>query len=151
MSAVSENTYVQYGKVNEDGSFSLLARITCLDGTGEEVIPKEGPCITQADVASITAKVYSLGSNKDSTTGIAVSPDPTFTASTNIFNTLRTSGWPTNEDQYGYNGRFDFSPTYSATGDNWYLLEIKITLSSALNNLVIWVKAKYKTVPAQTS
>lgn len=142
-----------YGEVNEDGSFSILARITALDAAGQEVVPREGPCLTQADVASIACRVFDLGRNKDNPAGSEVLPAPTLTPAANIFDTLRTSGWPLDRDIWGYNFRHDVSPIYdgspgTASLGEWYLLEYKITLT---NGGIVWLRVKVKTVAVQSS
>lgn len=116
--------------VNEDGSFSILARIVSLDGTGSEVVPGEGPCIKQADIFSISCKVYDLGSNEFATTGTEITPAPTVTAASNMFDTLRTTGWPVAQDPSGYNFRHDLGPTYVPSPNNWYQIEYLFTLTS---------------------
>lgn len=136
-----------YGSVNEDGSYSILARVCALEGSGSELAVGEGNAVQQADISTITAKVFSLGTNKNSTSGTEVTPAPTLTAAANIFNTLRTVGWPTVEDQHGYNFRLDIGPTHTANGNEWYLTEIKFTLTSGT---VIWLPVKVKTQLMQT-
>lgn len=137
-----------YGDVNEDGSYSVLARVTSLDGSGTEVRPEEGPCLTQADVSTITCKVFALGTNKNNPSGTEITPAPTLTPAANIFDTLRTTGWPTPSDPDGYNFRHDLSPTYAPNGGEWYLLEYKFTLTGGG---VIWLKVKVRSAPVQTS
>jgi hypothetical protein len=48
---------VWQGTANEDGSFSLLARVCALEGSGSEYAPGEGPVLQQADISTVTAKV----------------------------------------------------------------------------------------------
>lgn len=142
------STNMWYGQVQEDGTFSVLSRITALSGTGTTVRDIEGPCVKKADVASITCKVYSLGTNRNNQAGVALSPDPTVTINDSIFDTLQTSGWPTTEDRAGYNFRFDVGATYVPNGNEWYLIEFKITLASGA---IVWLKLKVKTSSGQTS
>lgn len=140
-----------YGRVNEDGGFSILARVTALDATGTEVVPSEGPCLKQVDVASITCRVYSLGANKDNASGTQITPAPTLTPAANLFDTLRTSGWPTDKDSSGYNFRHDVAASFVPNQDEWTLLEYKLTLSAGLGSGVVWVRVKVKTRALQTS
>lgn len=131
-----------YGSVDEDGGFSILARVTSLSGSGTAVRPIEGNPIKQADVSSITCKVYALGTDKNNDAGTEVTPAPTVTVATSVYDTLQTSGWDTYHDPDGYNFRFDVSPTYTANPGEWYLYEFKFTLT---DSSVIWLKAKVKT------
>lgn len=119
-----------YGQVNEDGSASVLARLVGLDGTGTTVRDVEGPCLLQANVSSITCHVYDLGTSKDAATGTEVTPAPTMTVSTSIYDTLQSAGWDTYADPAGYNFRHDLAGTYFPTGGHWYLVEYKFTLAS---------------------
>lgn len=133
---------VWFGKVNEDGSFSVLARVTALEGTGTEVQAEEGPSLKQVDVSAITCKVYDLGTNRDAQTGTPVAPDPVLTPAANLFDTLRTSGWPTKRDKAGYNFRHDVAATYCTSPENWYLLEYKFTVTGGG---VIWLEVRVET------
>lgn len=128
-----------YGSVPEDGTFSILARITSLDGTGEELAPGEGALLKQADVSAITCKVYDLGASRAAEAGTAITPDPTVTVSNVIFDTVRTVGW--SEDPYGYNFRHDLAVDYVPNSDRWYLFEYKFTL---LAGGTAWLRVKVK-------
>lgn len=146
---MSSSNLTWYGYVNEDGSFSILSRVTALQGTGEEVNPGEGPVLLQADVSTITCKVFSLGTNKNNENGTEITPAPTLTVSGSIYDTLQLSGWTMlGGDDSGYNFRHDVSPTYVPTGGEWYLLEYKITLTGGG---IIWLRPKVKTEGLQTS
>lgn len=116
------------GIVNEDGTFSCLARVCSLDGSGEEYGDGEGNVLLAADVSTITAKVFDLGTDEAEDAGTAVSPDPTVTVASVIFDTLRTVGW--GEDRVGYNFRHDLGPTYSATGGEFRRVEYTFTLAA---------------------
>lgn len=131
--------YVE-GVVHEDGTASVLARMTSLDGTGEEQFPGEGNVLKQANINSISAKVYNLGSNKNNASGTEVLPAPTLTPAANVFDTLRVIGWK--EDEAGYNFRHDVSATYLSDPNTWYLVEYKFVLASGG---VAWLLAKMKT------
>jgi len=127
---MSKGNRTWYGAVNEDGTYSLLARITSLDATGEEYLPGEGPVILQADISSVTCKVYDLGTDRSALGGTEVTPTPTVSVSTSVFDTLRRTGWPLppEGDTIGYNFRFDLGPTYVPTQGNWYAIEFKFTM-----------------------
>ena len=131
------------GEVNQNGTFTCLGRIVSLDGTGEQVGNDKAPCIAQADVSAITAKVWFLGNDPGNQTPTAVSPDPTVTVSSAISDTLLTNGWDTGIDSYGYNFRFDVAATYPTVGDAWYQIEFRILLTSGT---VIWLRYKVHTL-----
>ena len=132
-----------YAKVDEGGTFSILARVTALQGTGVQVLPEEGSCLKQVDLASIVCKVFDLGSNPDATAGILITPSPTVSAAANVFDSLQINGWLTREDSSGYNFRHDVSATYVQLPDEWYLIEYKFTLTGGS---IVWLKVKVKTV-----
>ncbi len=136
-----------YGKVNEAGDYTVLARITALDGTGTQVLPEEGYCLTQADIDTISCKVFDLGTNKNDPTGVEVTPAPSITAVDNILDTLATNGWPVSEDQAGYNFKHTLGPEYAPEAEHWYLIEYKITLTTTT---IIWGRVKVKTVLIQS-
>jgi hypothetical protein len=141
---------IWYGVVNEKGNFSVLARLTSLSGSGGEVIRGEGFCLKQADVSTITCKVFDLGIDKDNPAGTPVLPDPALSPTVNIFDSLVMTGW--NKDNFGYNFRHDVVPAYDSyvgTGleGAWFLLEYKLTL---VDNTVMWLKVKVKTTLIQT-
>lgn len=123
-------TYVIWGEADEDCSFSILARLCALSGSGSEYGAGEGNVLQQADVSTITCKVFDLSTDKDATTGVEVTPAPTVTVSTSVFDTLRTVGWPTDDDQHGYNFRHDLGVAYAADGGGeWRLVEYVVTLT----------------------
>lgn len=139
-----------YGTVQEDGNYTVLARMCSLDGTGDEYIPGEGKVLKQADVSSIGCKVYALGTDKNSLTGTEVTPSPSVSISSSIFDTLRTTGWPLVPpgDLHGYNFRHDLSGTYAPAPEEWYLIEYTFNLASGG---VAYLKEKVKTVPTRGS
>lgn len=139
---------VWYGEANEGGTAHALARLVSLDGSGSEVKPGEGACLLQTDVSSITCAVYDLGTNPDEEAGTEVTPAPTVTVAANLFDTLRTVGWPTQDDPHGYNFRHDVGPEYLADPNEWRLFEYRITLDSGG---VVWFLAKVKTRPVQST
>jgi hypothetical protein len=136
-----------YGDVNEDGSFNILARVTAIEGSGTAVKPEEGNPLQQADVSTITCKVFTIAS-RDATTGTEVTPAPTLTPAANLYDALQTLGWPTGRDPHGYNFRLDLGPAYSASPAQWVLVEVKFTLSGGG---VVWLKVRVKTKAVVTS
>lgn len=137
-----------YGRVNEDGSFSLLARVCALEGSGEEVVPGEGPVIQQGDLTDITCKIFSLGTNRDNLTGTEITPAPGVVIANNIYDVLQTAGWPVVQDSFGYNFRMDIAPTYVPNPEEWYLIEAEFILAGGG---VVWFRTKVKTVALRTS
>lgn len=134
------------GQVNEDGTFSVLARVCSLDGTGEEYADGEGPVLKAADVSTVTCKVFDLGTDETTAAGTEVTPAPTVTVATSVLDTLRTAGW--GEDRAGYNFRHDLAPAYAADPGEFRLVEYKFTLTGGG---VFFVKALVRTRPVQTS
>lgn len=134
-----------WGEVHEDGPFSVLNRVTSLSGTGSEVQRGEGNLILQADVASITCKVFELASF-DADAGAEVTPAPTLTAAANVYDALQTAGWAA--DEHGWNFRLDVGAAYLADPDEWRLIEIRIVLDGGE---VIWIEWRVKTLPKGTS
>ena len=146
---MSASAQVWFGNVTEDSSFSILARVCALQGTGEQVFPREGNCLKQADVSSITCKVFALGTSKTNPAGTPVSPDPTLTPAANILDALETNGWDTESDPAGYNFRYDINGTsYVPAPGEFYRFEVKFTLTGGgVFPLIVVVK----TLPIQTS
>ena len=124
--AVPAKTLIR-GVVNEDGTWSVLARLCGLDGSGDEHREGEGNVLQAADVSTVTCKVYDLGDDETTDPGTEVTPAPTVTVATSVLDTLRTTGW--REDKIGYNFRHDLGPTYSATGGEYRRAEYVVTLA----------------------
>lgn len=144
---MSATTY--RGVVNEDGIYAVMARITALDGSGDEVVKGEGKLLEEADVSSITCKVYDLGDSDENTPGSVISPDPTVTVANAIYDELQTVGW--SQDEFGYNFRHSLGVVYAPTGGNFYLIEYKITLTEAAGNGPIWLKVIVEADAVNTS
>lgn len=141
MSVVLDSASVCYGKVNEDSGYANLGRFCALDGSGDEVRAGEGYVLQVADVMTVTCKVYALAS-RDATTGVEITPAPTIAPADVFFDVLQTTGWPTDEDEYGYNFKHNLSPVYTPNGGIWYLVEYKVTTVTAG---VIFGRYKVKT------
>lgn len=141
------NAAVHSARVHEDGSFSVLARVTSLDATGDEQALGEGGCVQQADVSSIACKVYSLGTDPDNLAGTEVTPAPTVAVASSVLDTLRTAGWT--KDTYGYNFRHDVAPAYVPNPNEYYLVEYKFTLVTG--GAVAFLKVLVKTLPTRVS
>lgn len=132
-----------YGRINEGGGYSVLARVVSLDGSGTSVSSSEGYCLKRSDVSTITCRVFDLGDDRDEPAGTEITPAPTLAPSTNLYDALVTNGWPVTEDPYGYNFRHDVGPAYAPAGGTWVLLEYKFTLTTGG---VVWFREKVKTV-----
>jgi hypothetical protein len=137
---------VWQARVHEDGSFSVMGRAVSLEGSGEETRHGEGNLLQQADVSSVTCKVYSLGTDPNSLAGTEVTPAPTLTPAANLYDALQTLGWDADLD--GYNFRHDVGPDYVPNPNEFYLLEYKLTLSGGG---VVWGKVRVKTLPTRQS
>lgn len=140
----NSSAQIYIARVREGYPFSVLSRICSLTATGEEIEQGEGKCVKQADVSSITCKVYSLGTNKDNESGTEITPAPSLNAATNIYDTLQTLGWP--NDNHGYNFRHDVAASYVPNANEWYLLEYEVTQT---DGTVIPIAVKPFTVPTQ--
>jgi len=111
-----------YGFFNEDGSATLEAREVIRDGTGTTVAG-EGNCAKQADLSSITLKVFDI--SIDPPTEIL---SATLTISSVIFDSLQTDAtWVPVVDSTGYNFRYIVPTTAFPTGDHKYRVEVKFT------------------------
>lgn len=131
-----------YGRVYEDGSFKVLARLVSIDGSGEEVQPGEGNCIQQSDITSITCHIYDLGSNRNNQSGSEITPAPTVTVVDTILDILAVVGW--SADYYGYNFMHNISKTYLPNPSNYYLIEYEFTLAAGGN---MWLRVIVNTNP----
>lgn len=106
----------------EDGSATCLARVCARDATGAATgVDGEGKWIKQADLSTITCKVF------DRTAGYAT-PDtaissPTVTISSAIIDTPVTATTIWDVDSTGYNFLFDMAATSFPTGGHKYLVE----------------------------
>lgn len=109
---------------NEDGSATVLARMTARDGSGSATgVAGEGNWLEQADLASITCSVFDLTS---STPGTAI-VTPTVTISSAILDTPVTATTIWCRDTVGYNFIHDLPVTAFPTGGNLYRVEYKFT------------------------
>jgi len=112
----------------EDGSATALARVCARDATGAATgISGEGNWVKQADLTSITCKVFDRSSSTPDT-AIAT---PTATVSSVILDTPVTDGLIWDLDEVGYNFRCDLSGTNFPTGGHKYLMEFYFTTTAA--------------------
>ena len=111
---------------NEDGDATALGRITARDGSGIATgVDGEGNWLQQADISTITCKVFDL----DSTTPDTEIATPTVTVATHVLDSPVTTNVIWTLDSTGYNFLHDLAASNFPTGDRTYLVEYKVTLS----------------------
>lgn len=136
-------------KIREDGHCSMLARVTAIEGSGTQVTGDLGKPVLQADVSTITCKVFDLGTDPNATSGTEVGSAPSVVVASTIFDTLQTTGWDVNLDSSGYNFRHAIAgATYFTDGGDYFAIEYKFTLTSAT---VFWVVYRVQAVAVLTS
>ncbi len=106
----------------EDGSATALARVCARDATGAATtIDGEGNFVKQADLSTITCKVFDRSSSLGTPdTAIA---SPTVTVSSAILNTPTTDNVIWDMDDIGYNFVYDLAGTCFPTANHKYLVE----------------------------
>lgn len=108
----------------EDGSATCLARVCARDATGAATgVSGEGNWIKQADLSSITCKIF----DRSSATPDTATSSPAVTISTSIIDTPVTDGKIWTVDSTGYNFLFDVAPTAFTTSGHKYLVEFYFT------------------------
>lgn len=108
----------------EDGSATCLARVCARDATGAATgVSGEGKWIKQADLTSITCKIF----DRSSATPDTATASPTVTISSAIIDTPVTSTEIWDVDSTGYNFLFDIAPTAFTTSGHKYLVEFYFT------------------------
>lgn len=111
----------------EDSSCEVLGRVTARNGSGAATgVRGEGKFLMQADVSSITAKVYNL---TDDPNGESPTEELTLTVSSVILNTVDESGEVWTQDDIGYNFRHALASTLFPDGGDIYRVEYKFTLT----------------------
>lgn len=110
----------------EDGSATVLGRITARNGSGSATgVNGEGNWLEQADISTITCKIFDLdGEDPDTPT-----ETPTVTVADVVLDTPVTSNAIWTKDSTGYNFLHDLAASYFATGGNRYRIEYKVTLT----------------------
>lgn len=115
-----------YVEWSEDGDATALGRITARNGSGAATgVDGEGNWLQQADVSTITCKVFDLNSATPDTP-IAT---PTVTVSTSVLDTPATTNVIWTKDSTGYNFLHDLAASNFPTGEHWYRVEYTVTLS----------------------
>lgn len=111
---------------NEDGDCTVLARVTARNGTGLATgIVGEGNWIKQADLSTITCKVFDLSSATPDTPITT----PTVTIASAILDAPVTATTLWEQDDTGYNFLHDLAAANFPTGDHRYLVEYEFTLT----------------------
>lgn len=115
-------------KWREDGSATVLGRLTARDGTGAWTgVNGEGNWLKQADLSTITCAVYDL----DTATPTTATVSPTVTISTSVQDTPVIDGKIWDLDDVGYNFIHDLASTVFATGGHRYKVEYKFTTTGS--------------------
>lgn len=110
----------------EDGTATVLGRLTARNGSGSATgIDGEGNWLQQADISTITCKIFDL----DSDTPGTATETPTVTISSVILDTPITTNVIWTKDTTGYNFIHDLSATYFPTGERRYRAEYEVTLT----------------------
>lgn len=111
---------------NEDSHATVLGRISALDGTGAATGKKgEGNFLKQADISSITGKMFDLDGGTPDTPTSEFTLDKTVV----VLNTPITSDAVWTKDSYGCNFKTTLANTLFPVGGRKYLVEFEVTLS----------------------
>ena len=128
---------------NEDGSATVLGRLTARDGTGTATgVKGEGNWLKQADLSTITFSVY------DEADGTQITAPTTVTISSSVLDKPDTTDVLWTKDATGYNFIHDLGPANFPTGGTIYRVEYKITTNSGA---VGWGKYRGPAKTALTS
>lgn len=135
-------------RINEDSSLTLLGRIASRNGTGAATGKAgEGKFLKQADISTITCKVFDLdGATPD--TAVAT---PTVTLSSAVLDTPVTTDVDWTYDSYGYNFVHEIANTVFTEPNRHYLIEYKVTLVAGLGSLVFHGVYEGTTEPIRSS
>jgi len=118
-----------YGTWNEDGTATIQGRMVGRSGTGA-IVAGEGRLLLQADLTSLTIKVFKLVDPATETY------TATLTISSVVFDSLQTDAtWVPGVDSIGYNFMADIPATAFPDGDNKYRAEVKGT---ATGGTIFW-------------
>lgn len=108
----------------EDGSCTALARVTARDATGAATgISGEGKWVKQADLSTITCKVF----DRNGTTPDTAIATPTVTIASAVYDTPVTDGLIWDVDLTGYNFLHDLAYTNFPEGNRKYVVEYIFT------------------------
>ena len=110
----------------EDSDATVLGRITARNGTGTATgVAGEGNWLKQADITSITRKVFDLESATPETAIFS----STVTVSTAVLDTPVTTSVLWTKDTTGYNLLDDIAASNFPTGRRTYRVEYVVTLT----------------------
>lgn len=116
----------------EDTPYTILARLCARVASGAaSPVETEGKLIQQADVTSVTCKVY------DSTGALVISTTPT--VSDVIYNTLQTSQVFAKVSQGGGNFLYQIPATGFPTGATSVTVELTVTLTTGEPVRAVWI------------
>lgn len=112
-------------KWNEDGSATVLGRITARDGSGSATgVDGEGNWLEQADIDTITYKVFDRDSDTPDTPVVA---ETSLTVADVMLDTPVTTAVIWTKDTTGYNFIHDIAASVFTTGGHQYEVEYKVT------------------------
>lgn len=115
-----------YVEWNEDGTATVLARVTARNGSGAATgVSGEGNWVEQADISTITYKLFNLDGDTPST----AIESGSLTVSDIIIDTPVTSTAIWTKDDVGYNFLHDISNSFFPTPNARYRMEYEITLT----------------------
>ena len=115
--------------LKEDGSATILGRITARGGTGAATgVDGEGNFLKQADIDTITCSIFDL----DGTTPDTAISTPTVTKTTSVLDTPVTTAVIWTKDSTGYNFIHDLSATSFPEPGRRYEIEYKATLNGGI-------------------
>ncbi len=119
--------------VREDTQFTLMARFCAINGSGAvSPVAKEGNLITQANVSSVSVKVFDAA-------GALILTELTPSAASTVFDTLQTSAtWGNIEDGLGGNWRYTVPGTYVPSPNVLQTVEVVITLTDGSTLPGVW-------------
>ena len=109
----------------EDGSATVIGRVTARNGSGAATgISGEGKFVQQADLSTITAKVFEKDADG---VFVEITPAPTVTVATAILDTVDTTNEIWTVDTIGHNFIHDLGAVYFPNGGKIVKAEYKFT------------------------
>ena len=110
----------------EDGTATALGRITARNGSGSATgVDGEGNWLQQADISTITYKLFDLDGSDPTT----ATESGSLTISAVVLDTPVTSNAIWTKDTTGYNFLHDISNTYFPAANRRYRMEYTVTLT----------------------
>lgn len=138
-------TDTMHATINEDGTVTILGRLTARDGSGAaSPTATEGNLLQQADLSAIQVKVFDLGSATPDTATTTLASGTDFNISDVVYDTIQTSGiWGLING--GGNYLHDLSATYFSASSRQYLVEVKFTTTGSTVAFGRWQLSTAKT------